>query len=99
MVAASDKECCRARPIDPARRIWEISEREEPVLNRPVLEKWDLEDRGFFGRARQRALVWAFYASHRVLVYADVAAAAVEMGSRTRSSLSLRRRCVVDGDL
>jgi hypothetical protein len=100
VVVASNKECCRARPIDSARRIWEINVREEPILNRPVLI-WDLEERGLFGRTRQRALVrvlvWAFYASHRVLVYADVAAAAVKTGSRT--SLSLRRRCVVDGDL
>ena len=99
VVVASDKECCRARPIDSARRIWEISVREEAILNRAVLGIWDLDERGLFGRARQRSLVWAFYASHRVLVYADVAAAAVEMGSRTRGSLSLRRRCVVDGDL
>jgi hypothetical protein len=104
VVVAGDKECRRARPFGSARSVREISEREEPVLDRPVLGRRGPDDRRPFGRSRQRALVRALYASERVLVYADVAAAAVETDGRGRtpsssSSSSPLRRRVVDGDL
>jgi len=94
LVAAGHEERRRARPSGSARRVREVGEREEPVSDRPVLGRRDLQERGPSGRARQRALVRAAQAPHRVLVDGDVAApAAVEAVE------GLRRRRAVDGDL